>query len=336
LFCPGCRTWHTELIRDRGGNPRGCPGCGSLERHRLLALLLPALADAGSPTGSANGSANGRAEALVVDVAPSLALEPALDRLPDARRIRIDFDPAADGRQVDVRASVSQIPLPDASVDLLICSHVLEHVPDDAAAMRELGRVLSVTGLGVVIVPQRVGVPTDEDPGASAEDRIARFGQADHVRYYGDDVDDRLAAAGLVVSSFRCDEVVPPSLLNLLHLLRHERFWLVRRQGSDRPLPTADELRGRLLGALDDVAEYRFVPDAEHRRLQAETARWQRSAERWERRFRELHDHPAVRVMLAVRRAARGRSRQAGGGRPTEPDHTSDHATDHTSDQMVR
>jgi SAM-dependent methyltransferase len=279
----------------------------------LLALLLPALtasavADAPAvPDDPAGGAALVVAPSLVVDVAPSLALEPALERLLDTRRVRIDFDPAADGRQVDVRASVTAIPLPDRSVDLLICSHVLEHVPDDALAMRELGRVLSGTGLGVVVVPQHVGVPTDEDPDASPEERIARFGQADHVRYYGDDVDERLAKAGLTVSAFRCDEVVPSGLVQLLHLMPQERFWLVRAGDSDRPVPTTDQLRERLHGALDDVAGYGHVADQGRRRVEAESARWQRSAERWERRYRELHDHPAVRVMLAVRRVARRR-----------------------------
>lgn len=44
LFCPGCRCWHGDPIHDRAGNPRGCPECYSLERHRLLAVLLPVLA----------------------------------------------------------------------------------------------------------------------------------------------------------------------------------------------------------------------------------------------------------------------------------------------------
>lgn len=323
LFCPGCRGWHAELLPDRAGNPRGCPRCGSLERHRLLALLLPALAaGAAAPQDPAPQdpapTATGRESALVVDVAPSVALEPALARLPHTRQIRMDFDPAADGRQVDVQASVTAIPLPDRSVDLLICSHVLEHVPDDGLAMRELCRVLTDTGLGIVIVPQHEGVPTDEDPDAGPEERIARFGQADHVRYYGDDVSDRLAAAGLAVSSFRCDEVVEPWLVRLLHLMPQERFWLVRAGRAGREeLPRADQLRENLSQVLEDAAEQAFATSEALHRAEQETARWREVAGKWRGHYQALHDHPAVRIMLSVRRAAlrtRGRLTPARGG----------------------
>jgi hypothetical protein len=147
---------------------------------------------------------------------------------------------------------VTAIPLPDRSVDLLICSHVLEHVPDDTLAMREIARVLSDDGLGVVVVPQREG-PTEEDPDAPSDERTRRFGQADHVRYYGDDVDERLAAAGLAVSRLRCDGLVAPSLIRVLRLFPWEPVWLVRPARSPHPLPTAAQLRERLPDVLGDA-----------------------------------------------------------------------------------
>ena len=110
--------------------------------------------------------------------------------------VGMDFDPGADSRIVNVQASLTQLPLPDASVGLMICFHVLEHIPDDAAAMAEIGRVLAPGGIAVVQVPRREGVPTDEDPDAPPEERLRRFGQRDHVRFYGDDFEDRLRAAG--------------------------------------------------------------------------------------------------------------------------------------------
>ena len=82
---------------------------------------------------------------------------------------------------------------------------MLEHIADDAAAIREIARVLSPGGKALIVVPRRPGVPTDEDPSLPEERRIARFGQWDHVRMYGDDLEDRLGAAGLSVRSVSAD-----------------------------------------------------------------------------------------------------------------------------------
>lgn len=50
------------------------------------------------------------------------------------------------------QASAEQLPLPDASVDLILCADVLEHV-DDVATLRELFRVLVPGGTLLLSVP---------------------------------------------------------------------------------------------------------------------------------------------------------------------------------------
>ena len=100
----------------------------------------------------------------------------------------------------------------DDSLSLVYCSHVLEHVPDDVAAISEMHRVLEPGGKAVVLVPTGES-PTDEDPLVSdVAERVARFGQADHVRLYGDDIVERLRAPGfdverLAVADFDDDVV---------------------------------------------------------------------------------------------------------------------------------
>ena len=222
FFCTTCRTWLAWGVR-----ARGCPKCRSLERHRAFALLLPALAELAGP-------------GICLDVAPATCLDLTLGELDTLQVVRVDFDPAADRRTVDVQASVTQLPFPDGSAQLVMCSHVLEHVPDDRAAMRELGRVLSDTGIGLVVVPYRPG-RTDEDPDASTEERIRRFGQADHVRYYGDDFEDRLAESGLQYLATDFAAVLPEEAITLSRLNGAERFWLVRPAGA-APLPPLAEL----------------------------------------------------------------------------------------------
>jgi len=112
----------------------------------------------------------------------------------------LDLDAQA---RVDVRADLTDLPWRDGSWDTIVCSHVLEHVPDDARAMKELRRVLAPGGHALVLVPQdptaRVTIEdlAEQDPRRRAE----LFGQDDHVRLYGLDLLDRLAAAGFVAHS---------------------------------------------------------------------------------------------------------------------------------------
>ncbi|HSM34791.1 MAG TPA: methyltransferase domain-containing protein [Longimicrobiales bacterium] len=104
-----------------------------------------------------------------------------------------------------VALDVTDIDRPEGSFEGVWCSHVLEHVPDDRAAMAEFYRVLAPNGWAVVLVP--ITAPrTVEDPSVrSPRKRRRLFGQHDHVRRYGPDIADRLAEAGFGV------EVVRPS-----------------------------------------------------------------------------------------------------------------------------
>jgi SAM-dependent methyltransferase len=53
------------------------------------------------------------------------------------------------GNSLDLQA----IDRTDASYDVIICNHVLEHVPDYRAGLRELGRVLNATGFLLLSFP---------------------------------------------------------------------------------------------------------------------------------------------------------------------------------------
>lgn len=74
----------------------------------------------------------------------------------------------------------------DESVDFFLCSHILEHVPDDRKAMRELYRILKPGGMGIAMVP--IDLSKEEVyEDASITDEASRwvhFGQNDHVRVY--------------------------------------------------------------------------------------------------------------------------------------------------------
>ena len=97
--------------------------------------------------------------------------------------------------RAEVHADITK-PLPLADrFDLVLCSHVLEHIPDDRAAIRELSNVLSSTGQLVILVPTE-GDLTVELPIDDPAERARRYGQADRGRMYGNDIAIGIACWG--------------------------------------------------------------------------------------------------------------------------------------------
>ena len=253
-WCPVCgRLVRREFPPGPGGRPHAvCPRCKSLERHRFFALLLGALAP------------RLRDLDLLLDVSPTPHITPLLERLAPRRYLRLDVDTP---RGVDVRASLTALPLRDSSVDLLVCYHVLEHVPDDRTAMAEIARVLAGDGIGLLQVPWRPG-PTEEGPDAPPEERRRRFGLADHVRQYGDDFDDRLVAAGLSVERLTPQTYVGPEMTTWTELGRQQNVWVVRR--SSRPsAPAIPQGDTPLTQALDAALTQLAATQLELRRARS-------------------------------------------------------------------
>jgi SAM-dependent methyltransferase len=163
-----------------------CPSCDASDRERLYALYLDR---AFSPLEL------GRRYRLL-EFAPSPGLSRKLKRTPF-----VDYRSADLYRHnVDDRIDITDMrPYADASFDIVLCSHVLEHVPDDRRAMRELHRVLRPDGFAIVMVPLVHGVDeTNEDAAIDTPElRWRYFGSDDHVRQYGKrDFADRLGATG--------------------------------------------------------------------------------------------------------------------------------------------
>ncbi|HZD24768.1 MAG TPA: class I SAM-dependent methyltransferase [Alphaproteobacteria bacterium] len=183
FYCPCCGS------RVRGFKPyhrrsaARCPVCDALERDRLASLLLRRRA------GLLRGARR------ILHVAP----EPSVARL--LREERADYVSLDLGeRDAALRADLTRMPFGARAFDGIYCSHVLEHIPADFAAMREMCRVLRPGGWAILQVPIRRG-RTIEDPAITDPGLRRRlFGQSDHVRFYGEDICERLHAAGLAVS----------------------------------------------------------------------------------------------------------------------------------------
>ena len=101
----------------------------------------------------------------------------------------------------DVKADICQLPFEDNTFDVIFCNHVLEHIPDDTQAMRELYRVLKPGGWAVLQIPQDLSRATtfEDDSITDPKERAKIFGQYDHVRVYGRDYFDKLRSIGFEV-----------------------------------------------------------------------------------------------------------------------------------------
>lgn len=185
-----------------------CKHCDALERHRLVWMYMR------DETDLFSGSEPKR----MLHVAPEPVLRDRLVGRPTIDYLSADLEPGV----ADVQMDITAIDFPDDSFDVIYCSHVLEHVPDDALAMRELRRVLRPTGWAILQVPILLAV-TDEDPSITdPEERLRRFAQRDHVRAYGPDYADRLRAAGFEVRLDRYAERLGPEVARRHGLIAQE------------------------------------------------------------------------------------------------------------------
>lgn len=164
------------------------PSTLSLERHRLLWLYLVRETDFfTSPK-------------KVLHFAPEQAFYRRFRKQKNLTYTTTDLlSPLA-----DVKADICNLPFDDNSYDIILCNHVLEHIPDDIKAMRELYRVLKPGGWAVLQVPQDLdrAVTFEDNSITDPKERAAVFGQYDHVRIYGRDYFNKLRSAG-----FRVEEI---------------------------------------------------------------------------------------------------------------------------------
>jgi hypothetical protein len=168
-----------------------CPGCASKERDRAIALYLAQWSDWFQ-----------QAPRTILHIAPEEGLERFLRMLPNVSYLSGDLCPEDSPTPAMRLIDVTQIPFEAGSFDLIVCSHVMEHVADDRRAMRETFRVLKEGGVAFLQVPYSPSLEeTLEDAAVTeAADRLRLYGQVDHVRLYGLDYAKRLREVGFTVA----------------------------------------------------------------------------------------------------------------------------------------
>ena len=193
-----------------------CPGCGSKNRERLIKAVIEKYLPIKnsttlhfSPEKNLYSWLRTKASVTTADTAP---------------RFYTNIDPK-------IRyADATELPFEANSFDLVIANHILEHIPDDAKAMRGIHRVLTATGVAILQVPYSLTLPTTiEEPGIDDPQRQATlFGQRDHVRIYAlADYLHRLKTAG-----FRVQTLTPDTLAEFhIHAIQqNESVFLCYKQ----------------------------------------------------------------------------------------------------------
>jgi SAM-dependent methyltransferase len=218
--CPCCdgrfrrfRVYETEA----GQREAMCPRCGALGRHRVDWLFIR----------DHVGLPRNETKIRLLHVAPEYALQRRLAEHANVSYVSADLDSAMAMERMDV----TDLGYDDNSFDAIVCNHVLEHVPDDRKAMRELNRVLKSGGWAMLQTPvDQAREKTLEDPSVTDEaERTRLFGQHDHVRLYGRDYKDRLEEAGFSVTVEAYAKKLPAPIVAGQHLDLDEEIYFCRK-----------------------------------------------------------------------------------------------------------
>jgi len=192
-----------------------CPNCGSLDRERHIHLYLKNKAKVYDD-----------ARMRLLHFAPEENLKEALTTCSGIDYVSVDLL-----RNAMTRMDIANLGFMDRTFDAIICSHVLEHVPDDRRALSELFRVLKPGGWAVIQVPISFALEvTYEDPTIiKPVERHRAFGQRDHLRIYGKDYLNRLRDAGFDVDVWSYAEEFSEAEAHKHGLLEGEKLFVCRR-----------------------------------------------------------------------------------------------------------
>lgn len=165
-----------------------CPQCGSQPRHRLLMLAIAGRRLVGP-------------EDRMVHFAPERCITGKLRAL--AREyITADLDP----RGVDRQENIEALSFADESLDVVFCSHVLEHV-DHHEALAELYRVLVPGGRLLAFFPIVEGWEADYENPEVYDGRLRgiHFGKDNHLRRFGRNVRQAFRDAGFALEDYTAE-----------------------------------------------------------------------------------------------------------------------------------
>jgi SAM-dependent methyltransferase len=174
-----------------------CPFCLSSDRERLYVIYLDKYLS----------SISGKKS--ILDFAPSHQFTRRIKQIGDVQYTSADYYRKDFDLQLD---ACDMSTINDATYDVVIFSHVLEHVDRPLSALTEIHRILKKGGISIIMVPLFKDVKeTSEDINCQSEElRWKYFGQGDHVRLYAKkDFAAQLKVPGFVVEELSIDGFDP-------------------------------------------------------------------------------------------------------------------------------
>ena len=220
-ICPICRN-EIRLYLPYGVNMRKnakCPVCNSLERHRTLWLWL-----------EENKALFVRENIRILQFAPEGCFYNKFSLMDHVDYYPVDINPQYKGIRDIV--DIMNIQYEDCFFDMIICNHVLEHVPNDMSALCELYRVLKNDGTAIINVPinHNLEVTLEKEEYNTPELREQHYKQSDHMRLYGKDYVKRLERAGFIVEVIRPNDMYDLIKIRNYGLSVDEEIYVCRKK----------------------------------------------------------------------------------------------------------
>ncbi|QIA06720.1 class I SAM-dependent methyltransferase [Draconibacterium halophilum] len=227
VYCPICKSHFSHFAPF--GNPVRenalCPKCNSLERDRLVYLFIENSLEFfyTETTTKLLHFAPERSFFRIFSSSKTIEYFPC-DLYPE------NFTHFA-GNKVN-KEDITTITYQKDTFDFVLCNHVLEHIPDDQLAMKELLRVMAKNGAGIFQVPLDYNRDeTYEDFSITTEEgREKAFGQKDHVRWYGKDYNIRLKNAGFEVNEYQCSDMYSKKEIFKYGLIPSETVYFCKKK----------------------------------------------------------------------------------------------------------
>lgn len=175
-------------------------------RDWAMAALAPQAGETAVDVGSGTGAELRRLAAAVGDAGRAIGVEPH----PGLRAVALERSAGTGATYVDAEATA--LPFDDASVDVIRCERVFQHLTDPAGAVREFARVLRPGGR-VVVIDSDWGTAVQTPGDADVVRRLSEFRDAQSPNpHAGRHLLGQLVRAGLAVDpDIGATAVVPPT-----------------------------------------------------------------------------------------------------------------------------
>lgn len=205
-----------------------CPGCHSTDRDRLLHTFL------------CNSDILNSPHDKILHIAPEPSLyqwfKKKYQSQPAHYVCGVKYHEGFYYQRDILLIDLTALPFEDRSFDFVMANHVLEHIPDENKALREIIRVLKPGGKAILQVPwsPKLDFTIEETTPLKPEQRAERFGQSDHVRLYGRDYAKRLSKTGFMVKTITINDLqVDENYKKIIAVNQKEVIFLTeKRTGS--------------------------------------------------------------------------------------------------------